>query len=206
MQRTNRDGDRSGATDLGSPRPPPRGPPVRLTTQSNRGSPCGTCTGLVEQVLGRDAGDEFVMPAAAAICGCTDMTHEGRAAHDQITTPDVIARGLAGMRMEDVVAAAMSGRPALNFYLFGALAAGIQEEIRKSRFINERQNTPNIQKAAHSASCSVCGGRDYNADELRAIADARRPNIWCPRSRFTGGQAYRPAGVRVRICPISGPT
>ncbi|MEN8896160.1 MAG: FAD-dependent oxidoreductase, partial [Yoonia sp.] len=55
----------TGATDLGA---------VRSVTKAS-GS-CGTCTGLVEQVLAVTLGDDFVIPAAASICGCTDMTHE----------------------------------------------------------------------------------------------------------------------------------
>ncbi|MEL6266570.1 MAG: FAD-dependent oxidoreductase, partial [Pseudomonadota bacterium] len=47
---------------------------VRATTKAS--SSCGTCTGLVEQLMAVTLGDGFEMPAAKPICGCTDLTHE----------------------------------------------------------------------------------------------------------------------------------
>ncbi|MDP5069407.1 MAG: (2Fe-2S)-binding protein, partial [Congregibacter sp.] len=55
----------AGATDLGA---------VRAVTKAS-GS-CGTCTGLVEQVLAVTLGDAFVLPTSQPMCKCTDMTHE----------------------------------------------------------------------------------------------------------------------------------
>lgn len=37
---------------------------------------CGTCTGLVEQVLAASKGDSFEMPTEKPICKCTEQTHE----------------------------------------------------------------------------------------------------------------------------------
>lgn len=54
-----------GATDLGA---------IKATTKAS--ASCGTCTGLVEQVLQVTLGDDFQMPAAQPVCGCTDLSHE----------------------------------------------------------------------------------------------------------------------------------
>ena len=47
-----------------------------IKTQTKASASCGTCTGLVEQVLASTLGDAFQMPAAQPVCGCTDLTHE----------------------------------------------------------------------------------------------------------------------------------
>ncbi|MCI5042522.1 MAG: FAD-dependent oxidoreductase, partial [Donghicola eburneus] len=47
---------------------------IRATTKAS--ASCGTCTGLVEQVLAVTLGDDFVMPASQSVCGCTDLSHE----------------------------------------------------------------------------------------------------------------------------------
>ncbi|MFV0491762.1 MAG: FAD-dependent oxidoreductase, partial [Pseudorhodobacter sp.] len=55
----------AGATDIGA---------IRATTKAS--ASCGTCTGLVEQLLQLTLGDAFEAPTAQPMCGCTDLTHE----------------------------------------------------------------------------------------------------------------------------------
>ena len=95
----------AGATDLGA---------VRATTKAS-GS-CGTCTGLVEQVLAVTLGDEFVIPAAQSICGCTDMTHEDvrRMIKSQKLTSMPAVWQECGWKTS---CGCHVCRPALNFYL-----------------------------------------------------------------------------------------
>jgi nitrite reductase (NADH) large subunit len=47
---------------------------VRAQTKVN--SSCGTCTGLVEQVMVQRLGDSFTANATPPMCKCTDHTHE----------------------------------------------------------------------------------------------------------------------------------
>ena len=54
-----------GATDLGA---------IRATTRAS--ASCGTCTGLVEQLLQVTLGEDFQMPTVRPVCGCTDLSHE----------------------------------------------------------------------------------------------------------------------------------
>ena len=47
---------------------------VRSATKAS--TSCGTCTGLVEQVMAVTLGDNFVLPTSQPMCKCTDHTHE----------------------------------------------------------------------------------------------------------------------------------
>ncbi|KIC07116.1 nitrite reductase, partial [Leisingera sp. ANG-M1] len=53
----------SGAADLGA---------IRAETKAS--ASCGTCTGLVEQLLSVTLGDGYAAPQAQPICGCTSHT------------------------------------------------------------------------------------------------------------------------------------
>ena len=45
--------------------------------QTKAGSSCGSCTGLVEQIMASTLGGGYAPPATSkAICGCTDKNHE----------------------------------------------------------------------------------------------------------------------------------
>ncbi|MEM8936356.1 MAG: NAD(P)/FAD-dependent oxidoreductase, partial [Pseudomonadota bacterium] len=46
---------------------------VRAHTKAS--SSCGTCTGLVEQLMSLTLGDAYNPNAVAAMCGCTDLSH-----------------------------------------------------------------------------------------------------------------------------------
>ena len=50
--------------------------PGAVKAQTKASASCGTCTGLVEQLLQATLGDAFEAPAAQPICGCTDLSHE----------------------------------------------------------------------------------------------------------------------------------
>lgn len=176
----------AGATDLGA---------VRAVTKAS-GS-CGTCTGLVEQVLGVTLGDDFIIPAAASMCGCTDLTHED-------VRRMIKSKGLTSMQavFQELGWKTSCGchvcRPALNYYLLADWPVEYQDDPQ-SRFINERRHA-NIQKdGTYSVVPRMWGGMT-TPDELRAIADAAdKYNV--PTVHVTGGQRIDLLGVKGEDLP-----
>ncbi|MBP7243334.1 (2Fe-2S)-binding protein, partial [Amaricoccus sp.] len=168
---------------------------VRAVTKAS--SSCGTCTGLVEQVLALTLGDGFVMPTAKPVCKCTDLTHED-------VRRLIKARALRSMPavMQELGWKTSCGchvcRPALNFYLLADWPDDYRDD-GQSRFINERAHG-NIQKdGAFSVVPRMWGGVTTPA-ELRAIADAAEKfNV--PMVKVTGGQRIDLLGVRKEDLP-----
>ncbi|MGP9790842.1 nitrite reductase large subunit NirB [Roseinatronobacter sp. NSM] len=158
---------------------------------------CGTCSGLVEQVLASTLGDAFQMPAAQPICGCTDLTHED-------VRRLIKARALKSMPavMQELGWKTSCGchvcRPALNFYLLADWPEDYTDDAQ-SRFVNER-NHANIQKdGTYSVVPRMWGGMT-NPRELRAIADAA-DKYAIPAVKVTGGQRIDLLGVRKEDLP-----
>ncbi|MEM9392351.1 MAG: nitrite reductase large subunit NirB [Pseudomonadota bacterium] len=175
-----------GATDLAA---------VRAVTKAS-GS-CGTCTGLVEQVLGVTLGDDFVIPAAASMCGCTDMSHED--VRRMIKSQEL--KSMAAVWQElgwKTSCGCHVCRPALNFYLLADWPVEYKDDPQ-SRFINERKHA-NIQKdGTYSVVPRMWGGMT-TPNELRAIADAaEKYNV--PTVHVTGGQRIDLLGVRGEDLP-----
>ncbi|WP_298974169.1 nitrite reductase large subunit NirB [uncultured Roseobacter sp.] len=176
----------AGATDLGA---------VRATSKAS-GS-CGTCTGLVEQVLAVTLGDDFVMPAAASVCGCTDMTHEDlrRMIKSQRLTSMPAVWQECGWKTS---CGCHICRPALNFYLLADWPLEYRDDPQ-SRFINERKHA-NIQKDGTFSVVPRMWGGITTPDELRAIADAA-DKYAVPTVKVTGGQRIDLLGVRGEDLP-----
>ncbi|WBL34133.1 nitrite reductase large subunit NirB [Sinirhodobacter sp. HNIBRBA609] len=163
---------------------------VRAHTKAS--ASCGTCTGLVENVMGLTLGDTFVIPQAAGMCPCT--TH----GHGEVRRL-IRAKGLKSIPavMQELEWSTPEGcakcRPALNYYLVSDWPGEYQDD-QQSRFINERVHA-NIQKdGTYSVVPRMFGGLT-TADELRAIADvADRYSI--PTIKVTGGQRIDLLGVK----------
>lgn len=168
---------------------------IRATTKAS-GS-CGTCTGLVEQVLAVTLGDDFVIPAAATVCGCTDMTHED-------VRRMIKSRALKSMPAvwQECGWKTSCGchvcRPALNFYLLADWPLEYQDDPQ-SRFINERKHA-NIQKDGTFSVVPRMWGGITTPDELRAIADAA-DKFAVPTVKVTGGQRIDLLGVKGEDLP-----
>ena len=167
---------------------------VRATTKAS-GS-CGTCTGLVQQVMALTLGSE-VAAAPLGMCGCTDLTHED-------VRRLIKAKGLKSMPavMQECGWKTPDGcfkcRPALNFYLLADWPLDYQDD-RQSRFVNER-NHANIQKdGTYSVVPRMWGGVTTPA-ELRAIADAAE-KYDVPMVKVTGGQRIDLLGVKKEDLP-----
>ena len=169
---------------------------VRKHTKAS--ASCGSCTGLVEQLLMFTAGGDYsAAPKKKAICRCTDASHdEVRAA---IRTPQAdgaklltigsVFRSL-GWRTPNGCA---SCRPAVNYYLISTWPK-LAKDDPQSRFINERSHA-NIQKDGTYSVIPRMWGGETTASELRRIADAV-DKYKIPTVKVTGGQRIDLLGVK----------
>jgi len=168
---------------------------VRAHTKAS--ASCGTCTGLVEQVMALTLGDQFARATTEPLCGCTDL------GHDEVRRL-IRTAGLKSIPavMQELGWKTSCGcakcRPALNYYLLCDWPEEYEDDSR-SRYINERVHA-NIQKdGTYSVVPRMWGGLT-NPRELRAIADvAERYNI--PTVKVTGGQRIDLLGVRKEDLP-----
>ncbi|HDZ55129.1 MAG TPA: NAD(P)/FAD-dependent oxidoreductase [Pseudomonas xinjiangensis] len=162
-------------------------------------SSCGSCTGLVEQiVLNTVGGAADVKPKSErALCGCTDLNHgQVRKAireHHLLTIPDA-------MRFMDwrTPNGCATCRPALNYYLISTWP-GEAKDDPQSRFINERAHA-NIQKDGTYSVIPRMAGGVTNAAELRRIADVA-DKYQVPMVKVTGGQRIDLLGIRKEDLP-----
>ncbi|MDP2109775.1 MAG: nitrite reductase large subunit NirB [Thiobacillus sp.] len=169
---------------------------VRKHTKAS--SSCGSCTGLVEQILAVTAGGDYsAAPKTKSVCGCTDHTHEEvRATIRQnklLTIPQVM--NFMEWRTPNGCA---SCRPALNYYLIAAWP-GEAEDDPQSRFINERAHA-NIQRDGTYSVIPRMWGGNTTPSELRRIAEvAEKYDI--PAIHVTGGQRIDLLGVKKEDLP-----
>ncbi len=169
---------------------------VRKCTKAS-GS-CGSCTGLVEQILMNVLGTDYSdTPTKKALCGCTDHSHDevrkSIREHHLLSQQEV--RQFMEWRTPNGCA---SCRPALNYYLISTWPHEAADDPQ-SRFINERAHA-NIQKdGTYSVVPRMWGGLT-NPAELRRIADvAEKFNV--PTVKITGGQRIDLLGIRKEDLP-----
>ncbi len=176
----------AGAGDLGA---------VRATTKAS--ASCGTCTGLVEQLLAFTLGDAFDGSKEAAICGCSDLTHmdvRRLIKSQELKSQQAVWQEL-GWKTKDGCHVC---RPAVNYYLLADWPVEYEDDPQ-SRFINERKHA-NIQKdGTYSVVPRMWGGMT-TPDELRAIADAA-DKYSVPTVHVTGGQRIDLLGVKGEDLP-----
>jgi nitrite reductase (NADH) large subunit len=168
---------------------------VRAHTKAS--ASCGTCTGLVEQLLTLTLGDSYNPAAVQPMCKCTDL------GHDDVRRL-IVAKELKSIPqlMQELEWKTSCGcakcRPALNYYLL-ATWPGEYEDDSQSRFINERVHA-NIQKdGTYSVVPRMWGGLT-TSNELRAIADVV-DKFRIPTVKVTGGQRIDMLGVRKEDLP-----
>jgi nitrite reductase (NADH) large subunit len=169
---------------------------VRKHTKAS--SSCGSCTGLVEQLLMATAGGDYsAAPKQKAICGCTDRTHqEARDAirvQHLLTIPDTMR--FLEWRTPNGCATC---RPALNYYLISTWPHEAKDDPQ-SRFINERAHA-NIQKDGTFSVVPRIWGGETSAGELRRIADVV-DKYRIPTVKVTGGQRIDLLGVKKQDLP-----
>ena len=169
---------------------------VRKHTKAS--ASCGSCTGLVEQLLMFTAGGDYSKaPTKKAMCGCTEASHEEvRQAIRQplpdgskLLTIDAVYKRL-GWRTPN---GCSSCRPAVNYYLISTWPKEAQDDPQ-SRFINERSHA-NIQKDGTYSVVPRMWGGETTADELRRIADVV-DKYKIPTVKVTGGQRIDLLGVK----------
>jgi nitrite reductase (NADH) large subunit len=170
---------------------------VRKHTKAS--SSCGSCTGLVEQILASTVGGAY-QPAdlkTKPLCGCTEHTHEEvrRAIREHRLLSIPAAMRFLEWRTPNGCA---SCRPALNYYLIAAWPHEAEDDPQ-SRFINERAHA-NIQKdGTYSVVPRMWGGSTSSAD-LRRIADVV-DKYKIPTVKVTGGQRIDLLGVKKEDLP-----
>lgn len=168
-----------------------------VRTHTKASASCGSCTGLVEQLLTLSLGDDYTPNAVQPMCGCTDLGHgdvRRLIVADNIKTiPDV----MQALEWKSSGGCAKC-RPALNYYLL-ATWPGEYVDDNQSRFINERVHA-NIQKdGTYSVVPRMWGGLT-SAKELRAIADVV-DKFQIPTVKCTGGQRIDMLGVKKEDLP-----
>ena len=176
----------AGAHDLGA---------IRTTTKAS--ASCGSCSGLVEQVLALTLGDEFEAPTTQPICGCTELSHED--VRELIRSLSL--KSIPAVMQElgwNTSCGCHVCRPALNYYMIAEWPLEYTDDVQ-SRLVNER-NHANIQKdGTYSVMPRMWGGMT-TPDELRAIADAAdKYNV--PAVHVTGGQRIDLLGVQKTDLP-----
>ena len=168
---------------------------VRSCTRAS--ASCGSCTGLVEQLLLLRLGDSYQPAEVKPLCGCTDLGHSDVrrliSAHHIKTIPDL---------MQELEWKSSGGcakcRPALNYYLL-ATWPGEYVDDNQSRFINERVHA-NIQKDGTYSVVPRMWGGVTSSGELRAIADVV-DKFDIPTLKVTGGQRIDMLGVKKEDLP-----
>jgi nitrite reductase (NADH) large subunit len=159
---------------------------------------CGSCTGLVEQLLMFTAGGDYsAAPTKKALCGCTEHSHQD--VRDAIRSEHwlSIAEVFQGLNWRSPNGCATC-RPAINYYLLSTWPKEARDDPQ-SRFINERSHA-NIQKDGSYSVIPRMWGGETTASELRRIADAV-DKYKIPTVKVTGGQRIDLLGVKKEDLP-----
>jgi len=172
---------------------------IRSVTKAS--SSCGTCTGLVEQILTYKLGDTYQPAAVVPMCACTDYGHGD-------VRRLIKAQGLSSIPeiMQQLQWSTSCGcakcRPALNYYLVCEYPADYMDDYQ-SRFINERAHA-NIQKDGTYSIVPRMWGGMTSSSELRAIADVV-DKYDIPAVKVTGGQRIDMLGIKKEdLVPVWG--
>ena len=164
---------------------------VRKHTKAS--ASCGSCTGLVEQLIMFTAGGDYsATPKRKAICACTELSHqEVREAvrKEHLTSLDATFNALAWRTPNGCATC----RPALNYYLLSTWPKEAVDEPQ-ARLINERSHA-NIQKDGTYSVIPRMWGGETTADELRRIANVV-DKYKIPTVKVTGGQRIDLLGVK----------
>lgn len=156
------------------------------------GASCGSCSGLVEQILVNTLGDEY-NAIEEGICSCTTLGHkEIKLAIDEgefETVYDVFKK--LSWKTSDGCAKC---RPAINYYLLVKYNDDKYKNDKRSALVNDRMFA-NIQKdGTYSVVPRIWGGLT-TPQELKDIANiAVKYDV--PTVKFTGGQRLDMLGVK----------
>jgi nitrite reductase (NADH) large subunit len=159
---------------------------------------CGSCTGLVENLLALALGDDYSGEREVrTMCKCTSFTHEevrGAIVEKELKEIPEVMQSLSWSTPDGC----SSCRPALNYYLLCAWPAEHREDPQ-SRFVNERMHA-NIQKDGTYSVVPRMWGGVTTPNELRAIADAA-DKYGARMVKVTGGQRLDLFGIKKEDLP-----
>jgi len=168
---------------------------VRAHTKAS--SSCGTCTGLVEQLMVLTLGDAYNPNAVQPMCKCTDLGHGDVRRLIKAKKLKSIPQLMQELEWKTSCGCAKC-RPALNYYMVADWPDEYADDYQ-SRFINERVHA-NIQKdGTYSVVPRMWGGMTSSA-ELRAIADVV-DKFEIPAVKVTGGQRIDMLGIKKEDLP-----
>ncbi|MGV8842358.1 MAG: nitrite reductase large subunit NirB [Pseudomonas sp.] len=157
-------------------------------------SSCGSCAGLVEQILISTVGGAAdVKPKSEkAICGCSELNH-GQI-RKAIRAEHLISISTTMSFLNwSTPNGCTTCRPALNYYLISTWP-GEAKDDPQSRLINERAHA-NIQKDGTYSVVPRMWGGVTNPAELRRIADVA-DKYHVPMVKVTGGQRIDLLGIK----------
>ena len=163
---------------------------VRAHTKAS--ASCGSCTGLVEQLLKVTLGDAYNPAAVTPMCGCTDLGHDDVRRLIKAKKLKTIPSVMQELQWKTSCGCAKC-RPALNYYLVCDYPGEYADDYQ-SRFINERVHA-NIQKDGTYSVVPRMWGGVTSASELRAIADVV-DKFEIPMVKCTGGQRIDMLGIK----------
>jgi nitrite reductase (NADH) large subunit len=159
---------------------------------------CGSCTGLVENLLSLAMGDDYAGERdEKPMCKCTSFTHED-------IRKAIVEKQLKAIPevMQEQHWSSPDGcascRPALNYYLLCAWPGEFRDD-QQSRFVNERMHA-NIQKDGTYSVVPRMWGGVTNPKELRAIADVSE-KFNARLIKVTGGQRLDIFGIKKEDLP-----
>jgi nitrite reductase (NADH) large subunit len=169
---------------------------VRKHTKAS--ASCGSCTGLVEQIIMFTAGGDYsAAPKKKAICGCTDHSHQD--VRDAIRANKLLSVDQTQRFLEwRTPNGCATCRPAINYYLLSTWPKEAKDDPQ-SRYINERSHA-NIQKDGTYSVIPRMWGGETTASELRRIADVV-DKYQIPTVKVTGGQRIDLLGVKKEDLP-----
>ncbi len=140
---------------------------VRAHTKAS--ASCGSCTGLVEQLMTLTLGDAYNPAAVQPMCGCTTLGHDDVRRLIKAKSLKTVYAVMQELEWKTSCGCAKC-RPALNYYLVCDWPGEYADDYQ-SRFINERAHA-NIQKnGTYSVVPRMWGGV---TSVTRAARDRRR--------------------------------
>lgn len=169
---------------------------VKLHTKA--AASCGSCTGLVEQLLADTLGSDYAAPGSKPLCRCTDFTHDQvreQIREHHLTSLQAVFTALDWREPDGCHVC----RPAINYYLISTWPTEVRDD-GQSRFINERVHA-NIQKdGTYSVIPRIFGG-ETSPQQLRALAEAAE-KYEVRTVKITGGQRIDLLGLTKEQLPL----
>lgn len=169
---------------------------VRKHTKAS--ASCGSCTGLVEQLIMATAGGDYsAAPQKKAICACTDASHQE--VRDAIKKAKLLTNAEVFQALNwKTPNGCATCRPAVNYYRLSTWPKEALDDPQ-SRYINERSHA-NIQKDGSYSVIPRMWAGETTSSELRRIADVV-DKYAIPTVKVTGGQRIDLLGVKKEDLP-----